>query len=86
MSIPVLGETVQRGDQPYRVVRVIKESVTLYEPDEGTAPPYIVTESYIELKGADGNIEFEVVASVQTTYVGEPSTIKACTPISWRKK
>lgn len=83
MSIPVLGETVTRGDQPYRVIRVIKESSTLYEPEEGES--YTLTESYLELKGGDGNIEFEILNSVKTIYVGNPSTIKGCTPVKWRE-
>lgn len=73
-----LGETIVVGDVQYRVVRVVNKSLTLFQGAEGV---YIIEESYLELKGSDGGIDFIELDRKKLAYTGPSSTIKALEPI-----
>lgn len=81
MSDYPIGATVDHKDDKYRVVRIIVKSVSLHE-EEGKET-YLQTESYVELKGADGSIDFVSLTLEREPYVGPPSTIKGLSPINW---
>ncbi len=82
MATTNLGDTVKVGDIHLRVVRVINKSLTLYE---GPKRPYIVEESYLELKGSDGSIEFIQLDKQELPYTGASSVIKALEPPNFQQ-
>ena len=78
-----LGSILDRGNTPQRVVRIIHESLTLYEGEGET--PFIIRESYAELKGADGGMDFLTLSREKLPYDGPQSLIRGLEPISWKE-
>lgn len=78
MSEYAIGSTIKIGDVEFRVVRIIGQSVTLFEDTEGS---FLLTESYIELKGSDNTVEFIRLTVERTPYTGPVSIIKGLDPI-----
>lgn len=56
---------------------------TLFEDDKEA---FIIHESYMQLKGPNGEIDFIVHQSEKLPYSGDPSPIKALSPLPWRAK
>lgn len=77
-----LGSELQYKDKTWRVIRVLSNDQSLFEDEHET---YIILESYIQLKDADGTINFIVMNSEKLPYTGPTSNIKALDPIQWRK-
>lgn len=80
MSDYAIGTTVKHKEEDYRVVRIIGASTSLFEDDKGA---YIQVESYVELKGTDGSIDFVTLEMERKPYEGGPSMIKGLSPINW---
>jgi hypothetical protein len=80
MSDYPIGGTIEHKNEQYRVVRIIGQSVSLFEDEKGT---YLQTESYVELKGADGSIDFVSLTLERTPYEGGSSIIKGLEPINF---
>ena len=68
----------------YRIIRVVSGSETLFEPPAGI--PYIRKESYLELRAADGEIEFLLLEEEHLPYEGPNSNIKGYPPITFHRK
>lgn len=81
MSEYPIGATIQQGENEWRVVRIITGSTTLFE--DRVTGPYLVTESYIELKAPDGNVGFVQLTRDRVAYEGPISTIKGLEPINF---
>ena len=79
-----LGDTVKHKDEPFRVIRIVEKSRTLFETDEGES--YVVEESYVELKGGTGDIEFITLYRTRLSYEGAESLIKGQGPVLWREE
>ncbi len=80
-----LGDLIKHKGNPARVVRIVSRSLTLFEPEDGT--PYIMEESYVELKGSNGGIDFLMLTEERHTYDGpEHCPIRGLDPISVSKK
>ncbi len=77
-----LGDEIDHKGGKWRVIRFIVSDHTLFEDGEG---PYIITESYLQLKFPDGVIDFLTLSSEKTLYAGFASSIKAVDPLLWRK-
>lgn len=75
-----IGATVEHHKEQWRVVRIIGSSVTLFEDD---TQAYLQTESYVELKGADGSIDFVSLTMERTPYEGPTSVVKGLEPINF---
>ena len=75
-----LGAIVTHKDEQYRVVRIIGQSTSLFESETGA---YVQIESYVELKGSDGSIDFVSLEMVRVPYEGGASVIKGLEPINW---
>jgi len=73
-----LGDVIEHNAQPFRIVRIIMNSTTLYEPEVGET--YVVEESYLELKGADGAVEFISLREEEKPFTGPSSLIRALEP------
>lgn len=86
MSEYAIGCEIERPTQvpeqteKFRVVRIVGKSVTLFQ--DGTRA-YLQTESYVELKSADGTIAFAILTQERTEYVGPASSIKGLEPINF---
>jgi hypothetical protein len=80
MSEYPIGVTIEHNGEQFRVVRIISNSITLFEDEKGC---YLQTESYVELKGADGMIDFITLTRERTPYEGSPSIIKGLEPINF---
>jgi hypothetical protein len=80
MSEYPIGVVVVHKDEQYRVVRIIGQSTSLFEDDKQV---YLQIESYVELKGADGSIDFVTLEMERKAYEGGPSIIKGLDPINW---
>lgn len=65
-------------------MRIITRSQTLYEPED--APAYVCEESYVELKCADGSIDFITISSAIAPYQGEKGMIRGLIPPSFTRK
>ena len=78
-----LGMEVTKHEKIWRIIRITRQH-SLVEPAEGGVAE-IITEHLLELKGADGSIDFEVLSSERTPYTGPASTIKAPEPLNWRR-
>ena len=81
MSEYQIGSTLVQKDKTWRIVRVIIRDTTLFEDDTGA---YLVTESYLQLKSASGEIDHIVLESDKIKYDGAPCEIKGLDPITWR--
>ncbi len=79
-----LGDVIQYDGRPFRIVRVIDKSISLFEQPDGICT--VVEESYVELKGSDNSIEFLVINKQTRPYEGEPQPIKALDPIIYVKE
>lgn len=79
-----LGAVVTHNGSPWRVVRIIHESLTLFEPEDGDA--YIIRESYLELKSGNGGIDFISLFREKIPYQGNPSQIRGLEPILWQEE
>lgn len=77
-----LGETVKYKNMPFRIVRVVK-SISLLETESGVCS--ILDETYLELKGHNGEIDFLELTSEEKPYVGPSCPIKALAPL-WKEK
>jgi hypothetical protein len=73
-----LGDTLSVENKLCRVVRIIQQSYTLFESEDHT--PYILQESYVQLKTIDGKIKFIVLEEFKQDYTGATSPIKALEP------
>jgi hypothetical protein len=78
-----IGSIVPHKNEAWRVVRIITKSETLFEPEDGREPAYVAVESYVELKGADGMIDFVVLSQEKKKYEGGASIIKGLEPVLW---
>jgi len=83
-----LGQTVplktEEGVEPYLVVRIVSNSSTLFEKEDGTR--YILTESYVELRNEQNKVRF---VSLEEQKIPSPSRktgekIKALTTYTWK--
>ena len=74
-----LGATLEYAGRPMRIVRIINHSLSLFQNDEGEATT--VDESYLELRDAEGKIEFHILHCDVQTYLGQLSDIKAPDPL-----
>lgn len=79
MSEYPIGHEVEHAGKKFRVVRIIGNSVALFE-DEKKA--YLQTESYVQLKAIDGTIDFVTFTIERAPYEGPNSLIKALEPIN----
>lgn len=77
-----LGDEIEHKGGMWRVVRIIISDHSLFEDHAGT---YVISESYIQVKSPDGEIDFVTMSTEKLEYTGEPSTIKAIDPLLWRK-
>jgi hypothetical protein len=77
-----LGSELQYKDKTWRVIRVLSNDQSLFEDESGV---YVILESYIQLKDAEGTIDFIVMNSEKLPYTGPASNIKALEPLQWRK-
>ena len=75
-----IGHTIKHNDADYRVVRIIGESVSLFEDDKQA---YLQTESYVELKNAEGHVDFVTLTMERVPYEGPISSIKGLEPINF---
>jgi hypothetical protein len=83
MSQLKLGQTIQHNAKNCLVVRVIEHSTTLFEGDEGA---FILDESYVQLKGEDGSVEFIPLVEEKKPFTKEEGCkIKGLEPVSWGK-
>ena len=73
-----IGDTVNVKDSMARVVRIIKESLTLYEDESGGCN--IKKESYIQLRDLNGAVHFIVLDEATLPYEGPNSPIKGLEP------
>ena len=80
MSEYPIGHTIKHFDADWRVVRIIGSSITLFEDKEEV---YLQTESYVELKNADGAVDFVTLTLERAPYDGPPSAIKGLEPINF---
>lgn len=77
-----LGLEIQLEKEKYRIVRIIERSHSLHAEGD---KEMVIDESYIELKGQSGEIEFVTLSSDKKPYEGPKSTIAAPTAIPWNK-
>ncbi len=61
---------------------MVERSRTLVEPEDG-ATPYVQVESYLQLKLADGTIDFIPLFQDKEPYEGLQGRIKGLEPIQW---
>lgn len=80
MSNYPIGSNVKHKEELWRVVRIIGQSTSLFEDETGA---YVQIESYVELKGLDGSIDFISLEMERAPYAGSPSIIKGLEPINW---
>lgn len=78
-----LGSLIRKNDREWRVIRIVQNSRTLFEPLDG-ARPYVQVESYIELKAVNGDIEFITLMQEKEDYGGDACHIKGLEPINWK--
>jgi len=79
-----LGSLLTHQGQSWRVVRVVK-SETLFQLPEG--PPYIIDESYIEIRSFSGDIDHILLSPVKKLpYEGPYSGIKGLPPIPFLER
>ena len=76
-----LGSEIQHKDKTWRIIRVVTGDHSLFEDESGI---HSILESYIQLKDADGTIDFITFNSEKLIYNGPTSSIKALEPIPWR--
>jgi hypothetical protein len=81
----ILGEVIKHENKPWRVVRIIEKSRTLFEPEQGEGAPFILEESYVELKGPEGDINFIVLAEEKQPYTGPSCPILGLSPVTKQK-
>jgi hypothetical protein len=79
MSDYTIGITLEHKGEQFRVVRIITNSITLFEDEKGV---YLQIESYIELKGLDGSIDFITLTRERNPYEGPTSIAKGLEPIN----
>lgn len=79
-----LGNHIQHKNRTWRVVRIIHNSETLFEPV--LAEAYILSESYAELKAIDGDIDHISISFNKIPYSGIKSNIRALEPIPGLEK
>lgn len=77
-----LGSEVEKSGVKYRVIRIVRQTA-LFEDTSGELS--VVEEHYLELKAEDGTLDFDILSSERTNYLGPTSTIKAPETIVWRK-
>lgn len=82
MSEYQLGSEIVHKDKTWRIIRVLANDQSLFEDESGL---FIILESYVQLKDADGVIDFIVMNSEKLPYTGPTSSIKALEPLQWRK-
>jgi hypothetical protein len=87
-----IGDTIAHKNAAWRVVRIV-QSASLHEgmpdPSSNVAhvnPPYVITETYFELRDVNGEVDFFVVASDKKDYEGEASNITPLPNLPWRKE
>jgi hypothetical protein len=80
----VLGQEIERDDKKFLVVRIIEKSLVLFEEPSGVM--YTLEESYVELRGAQGEVEFVVLFENMQPFTNKKSTIKGLDPLTWRTK
>lgn len=83
MSEYQIGSEVVHKEKTWRIIRVLANDQSLFEDESGL---FIILESYIQLKDADGIIDFIVMNSEKLPYTGPTSSIKALDPIQWRRQ
>lgn len=83
MSQYELGKTITVLEKPYLVVRLIEKSSTLFEDPKGDC--FIITESYAQLRGPDGEVEFVVFYEQQQPCEKPAGQIPGLEPVIWRK-
>lgn len=74
-----LGDTIKHNGGVWRVVRIIRDSTSLIQPED--LVPYVLRESYVELRGPIGEPEFLILSSEIEPYNGKASPIKGLAPI-----
>lgn len=79
-----VGSLFPHKGEPWRVVRIITKSITLFEKEDGTQLPYIMVESYIELKSVTGLVDFIMLSQEREEYTGDVCIIKGIEPINWQ--
>ena len=77
-----LGDNLMVQGKPFRIVRIITGSSTLYE--RLGQPPFVVEETYLQLKGPNNEVEFLMINSTIRAYEGESSPIKGLEPLGER--
>lgn len=87
MSEYTIGHEIERPTEipdvkeKFRVVRIVGKSVSLFQDVEMKS--YLQTESYVELKAADGTIAFIILSQERVPYDGPSSGIKGLEPINF---
>ena len=75
-----LGECITHKDHTWRIVRIVDQSKTLFE--YANSKPYIIIESYAELKAINGDITHISWKTEKFPYLGPYSNIRALEPIA----
>jgi hypothetical protein len=79
-----IGEVIKHKGKLARVVRLVRQSISLIETDSGEA--YLLEESYIQLMMEDGEPDFIVLSATNRPYQGKPSVIRGLVPIGYGSK
>lgn len=78
----VLGQEYEREGKKFRVVRIVRNQLSLYN---GVGGLIVQEESFIQLRNSDGGVDFEPYLSRTTDYAGPLSDIKTYNQITWRR-
>lgn len=73
-----IGSTITFNGKEQRIVRVVLHSLTLVEFPEG---PKVLDESYVQLKDANGVIDFHTFFYEERPYEGQAHAIRGEEPL-----
>lgn len=73
-----LGQDLLWKDRVVRVVRIVRDDTSLFETKDSS---YTIQESYAQVIGEDGIVDFIVFSSAKIPFIGPKSKIKALQPI-----
>lgn len=80
----VLGQEIEWQGGKWLVVRLIQKSLALFEENDGSL--FTVDESYAEIKGPHGELDFITLLEEIQPFTNKKSTIRALDPVAWRVK
>lgn len=78
-----LGQEVEHKQSTWLVVRIIENSSSLFEEEDGTLSK--IEESYAQLRNDKGEYDFVMFVERAETF-NRHSVIKAIPPVPWRNK